>query len=59
MAAFDDTKTSSDPPVTHVPFADYVIAVVSCTVDCILCSFEDTSPSVMWYEVVTLPCIFG
>ena len=42
MAAFDDTKTSSDPPVTHVPFADYVIAVVSCTVDCILCSFEDT-----------------
>ena len=28
MAAFDDTKTSSDPLVTHVPFADYVIAVV-------------------------------
>ena len=27
MAAFNDTKTSSDPPVTHVPFADYVIAV--------------------------------
>ena len=38
MAAFDDTKTSSDPPVTHVPSAE----VVNCTVDCILCSFEDT-----------------
>ena len=42
MVAFNDTKTSSDPPVTHVPFADYVITVASCTVDCILCSFEDT-----------------
>ena len=31
-----------DPPVTHVPSADYVISVVSCTVDCSLCSFEDT-----------------
>ena len=43
MVGFNDTKTSSDPPDTHVPFADYVITVASCTVDCILCSFEDTN----------------